>query len=129
MSPFIVALIFVVVWLLLIYISTPKEVKEQNKTKRESKTALSAKWLPKTAEERFLVSTNLVESSNELYGKFLVNFREAETDLEGNALFGNDPLEASITPRNGRLSVTWDNGFTAVIGADALNIFTIDGTN
>jgi hypothetical protein len=63
-----------------------------------------------------------VQSDENTKGSFLVNFKN------GNPGFANDPLPACVEPLpypNGRLSVTWENGWNCIIKPKYLNIYEV----
>ena len=66
-----------------------------------------------------------IESSNDLKGRFMVNFKTQET-YNGIPIFGNDLLPASVSSRDdGRLQIMWDNGWGCAIDHYECNFKTI----
>jgi len=57
--------------------------------------------------------------TNDLNGKFLVNFKESDT------VFGNDPLPAEINPYKNHLHIEWENGMFAATHITDLNVWEL----
>ena len=57
--------------------------------------------------------------TNDLKGKFLVNFKESD------AFFGNDPLPAEINSCKNHLRIEWENGMFADTDITDLNVWEL----
>lgn len=91
-----------------------------NKYKKEEYDPFSYELTPYIIPDE--LKKDLIPSTNDVKGRYRVNFKESETI---GGVTNNDPLPATIKPHNGRLSVVWDNGWSCVIDAKALNIFKL----
>lgn len=61
-----------------------------------------------------------VTNSNNISGRFLVNFKKAEKNIYGVSM-PNDLMPATVEPYKNRLYIKWDNGYTATISHEHCN--------